>query len=385
MECNAITYCNSSSGCGGGCQEYQGRNPQVFTEDTLEPKGPLPILGFGPWPPGYGDDGCHYSPNLQKHTDQWPHGLCTLKKVADTANPKFWSINADEGWISATFEVDDECQAVSVAACEACKGSSDPQKCLQCAACAKRIHPAGEALGRGAPQVSCSRCFHKDVSDPMACSTCLREGAECAKCLLQYEEPFRVDSCLHCVAENGPGSFDRCGSCAFSRDPWRCSKCLQRVKHNLCTDPLAGPFSGCIPPWVSICLACVDNSGDYETCVACAEKVPWNQDCADCADLRDQEKKALCYSCTTETTSSAHPGSCFYCLRSAPPPVNSSYDYFSSCRSCWMGESVVSGGCGRECESCLARYQDDPGKVEKCMGCVKQSCDYNFIETCSGV
>lgn len=66
--CNAWTVCTRKGGCGSGCAAYAKR-----FKAPLEYGARLPHAFWGNWG---GCDG-----------DRWPHGVCTLRVVSDTANP----------------------------------------------------------------------------------------------------------------------------------------------------------------------------------------------------------------------------------------------------------------------------------------------------------
>ena len=49
----------------------------------------LPVLMFGPWTFPHSKNGCQYSFDTDKTTDQWPFGLCTLYDVPDPEEVDF--------------------------------------------------------------------------------------------------------------------------------------------------------------------------------------------------------------------------------------------------------------------------------------------------------
>ncbi|KAF6259442.1 hypothetical protein COO60DRAFT_1638392 [Scenedesmus sp. NREL 46B-D3] len=41
---------------------------------------------------------------------RWPHGMCSLMRLANPAKPEYWSTNAAEGWVSGSIVAPAQCQ-----------------------------------------------------------------------------------------------------------------------------------------------------------------------------------------------------------------------------------------------------------------------------------
>eukprot|EP00877_Chromochloris_zofingiensis_P002679 jgi/Chrzof1/12411/Cz06g33150.t1 len=70
--CNGWVFCNDPQGCGRGCADHT-RRVAAMNLSAAEADDQAPIMQFGQ--------------NAACNGDKWPYGMCSLKILADTANP----------------------------------------------------------------------------------------------------------------------------------------------------------------------------------------------------------------------------------------------------------------------------------------------------------
>lgn len=193
--CTGYTFCNSTTGCGTGCQAYVAQHPairpkppptEVATNPARGERGEqrrgdrseqpqqqpaedggipsIPVLGFGPFAPNTTSEGCN-----ETVPDKWAFGTCTLLKAsqpkqtapstegaaqctagssasarqrlqpctrADACQrrPLLVARFAGLGWVSGwqTQAVPAACSGLSARACAACDATPDPASCRSC-------------------------------------------------------------------------------------------------------------------------------------------------------------------------------------------------------------------------------------------------------------